>query len=72
MPQITNLGRSGLDFVVGAENGVAHTEHLRAGETRDLAVDVTSAQVRGRVLAGLIEVEGLKTTPARRRKSTPA
>lgn len=57
MPWVTNIGRSGLDFVVGVENGVAQTEHLRAGEVRNLAVDVNSAQVRGRVFAGLIKVE---------------
>lgn len=56
MTQVTNLSRRSLDFTVGVKNGEAVTEALAPGETRDLAIDVDSAQVKGRVLAELISL----------------
>lgn len=58
MAQVTNLTRDRLDFVVGARDGAALTESLAPGETRDLGVDLASAQVRGRVAAQAIRIDG--------------
>ncbi len=63
MAVITNLGRRGLDFTIGSENGKPIVEHIRAGETRDIPVNVNSAEVRGRFVAGLILVAGLSRGP---------
>ena len=56
MAKVTNLTRSGMDFVVGVKNGVALTEHVKPDETRDLAIDMNSATVKGRVLSGAISI----------------
>lgn len=71
MAKITNLSRQGLDFVVGSKNGVAITENVPAGETRDLEIDPNSATVKGRVASGLITVA---TTSRQRavKSETPA
>ncbi len=70
MPSVTNLIRTGLDFVVGVKAGEPVTEHLKAGETRNLDIDVDSATVQGRVRASVITIGA----PARRAtaKTEPA
>jgi hypothetical protein len=62
MARVTNLTRSGMDFIVGVKDGAAVTEHLKAGETRDLNIDVESATVKGRLVADAIKIGA----PARR------
>lgn len=62
MARVTNLTRTGMDFVVGVKNGAAVTAHLKAGETRDLEIDAESATVKGRLAAGAIKIGA----PARR------
>ena len=65
MTQVTNLSRAPLDFTVGVKNGAAVTESLAPGETRDLSIDVHSAQVKGRVLAELIALGRPSKTTAK-------
>lgn len=62
MARVTNLTRSGMEFVVGVRGGAAVTKHLPAGETRDLEIDVESATVKGRLAIGAIRIGA----PARR------
>lgn len=59
MAVITNLGRRGLNFTIGSVNGKPIVEHIGAGDTRDIPVNVNSAEVRGRLVAELILVAGL-------------
>lgn len=56
MARVTNLTRAGMDFIVGVKDGAAVTEHLKAGETRDLKIDVESATVKGRLAADAIRI----------------
>jgi hypothetical protein len=56
MHKVTNVSRTGLDFIVGVKDGAAITEHVKAGETREIAIDAESATVKGRVLSGLITI----------------
>lgn len=56
MAKVTNLTRSGMNFVVGVKDGVALTEHIKPDETRDINIDMNSATVRGRVLSSAIRV----------------
>ena len=62
MRQVTNLTRFGMDFIVGVKDGAAITEHVKAGETRTIDIDVESATVKGRLAAGVIKIGA----PARR------
>lgn len=62
MPQVTNLTRAGMEFVVGIKKGEPVTEHLAAGETRDIDIDLNSATVKGRIAAEAIKIGN----PARR------
>jgi hypothetical protein len=55
MFSVTNHGREAISFRVKKGNG-----RVGPGETEVLDIDENSAQVQGRVLAGLITVE--KTT----------
>jgi len=55
--EITNLLRDQpLDFVVGMKDGVQVTESVRPGETKSIEVDMSSAHVQGKLLAGAIAV----------------
>lgn len=56
MAKVTNISRTGLDFIVGVKDGAAITEHVKAGETRDIEVDLESATVKGRQASGLITI----------------
>lgn len=58
MTRMTNTTRRTLNFVVKgpAKNGVPPTDHIEPGETKDLDVDMDSANVRGHILAGTITV----------------
>lgn len=62
MARVTNLTRSGMDFIVGVKDGAAVTEHLKAGETRELDIDLNSATVKGRLAVEAIKIGA----PARR------
>ena len=62
MARVTNLTRAGMEFNVGVKDGAAVTEHLPAGETRDLDIDVESATVKGRLAISAIKIGA----PARR------
>lgn len=62
MARVTNLTRAGMEFVVGVKDGAAVTEHLAAGDTRDLEIDVDSAAVKGRLAIGAVKIGA----PARR------
>lgn len=62
MVRVTNLTRAGMEFNVGVKDGAAVTDHLKAGETRDLEIDVESATVKGRLAVGAISIGA----PARR------
>ncbi|PZU87347.1 MAG: hypothetical protein DI527_18910 [Chelatococcus sp.] len=56
MTQVTNLTRAGMEFVVGTKDGAPVTEHLKAGETRDIPIDLGSATVKGRIAAEAIRI----------------
>lgn len=53
---ITNLSREPLDFIVGVKDGDPITDCVRPGETKAIEVDLASAQVLGRLQAGLISM----------------
>lgn len=60
MVRITNNARETLDFIVGKDEKTneALTEAVLPGETRNLSgIDLESAQVKGRILAGIISVD---------------
>jgi hypothetical protein len=71
MAKITNLTRETLNFVTGIENGVAITDSIAGGETKDVRVDADDAQFKGRVLAGVISIDGA-VTPSAKRQAGPA
>lgn len=57
--RVTNNTSRTLDFLQKdgkPKNGVAPTEHIEAGETKDLNVDPKDPTVRGYILAGAITV----------------
>jgi hypothetical protein len=56
MTEITNNTRETLNFVVGVKDGQPVTEDVKAGETKDIAVDPEANDVKGRSLAGAITV----------------
>ena len=62
MARVTNLTRAGMDFIVGVKDGAAVTDHLKAGETREINIDLDSAVVKGRIAAEAIRIGA----PARR------
>lgn len=74
MAKITNTSRETLNFITGVKDGVAITESLKAGETREMAVDEADAQYQGRLVAGLISVDGASSPVAARaaRATAPA
>jgi hypothetical protein len=53
MPEITNNTNDEMSFRVGKK-----TDSIPAKETKDLDVDMESAQVKGRIIAGAISVKG--------------
>lgn len=72
MAKITNLTRETLNFITGIENGFAVTESIAGGETKEIRVDADDAQFKGRILAGVISVEGAVAPSAKRHASTAA
>ncbi|QDM32095.1 hypothetical protein FNL55_12685 [Tardiphaga sp. vice352] len=72
MAKITNLTRDTMSFITGVRDGAAVTESLKAGETRDIAVDLADAQLQGRILAGSVGIEGPALAPAKSAARQPA
>ncbi len=57
--KVTNLTDATLDFVVGpGKDGVAETDSVGPGESKNIDLDVESAKVKGCIFAGAIEVSG--------------
>jgi len=58
MTKITNNTRETMSFTVAGnpKDGHPQTDSVEPGETKDLDVDLESAQVKGRILAGAITV----------------
>lgn len=69
MPEVTNNLRTTVDVFVGVRDGAAQMETLAPGECRNIAVDVSSAKVRGQILAGNITVA--KPTAKKPPKGSP-
>ena len=75
MPQIKNLGRTAIDFVVKGgkvTDGVPETVSLPAGETASIDVDTDGAHYKGLVAAGVIEgpSSGGGSSPASSKKAS--
>lgn len=63
MVQVTNLSRDTLNFTLGSKNGQPITDHVKAGETKEIAIDLNSPQVQARVRANLIKVVAPAAAP---------
>lgn len=59
MAKITNNTRGTMDFITGVQDGVAVTDSVKAGETKEVnLMDPNDPVVRGRILAGAISING--------------
>lgn len=72
MAKITNLTRETLNFITGIRDGAAATESLKGGETKEIAVDLHDAQLRGRILSGVIAIEGDVAPSAKPHAAAPS
>jgi hypothetical protein len=75
MTQITNIGRKGLDFVVGSKDGKPLVEHVAAGETKNIDLDKDSSQLKARLNSRQIKLgratAAEKTPPRPNRVENP-
>lgn len=62
MPNVTNNTRGTVDLIVGVKDGLAQTEGIRAGETKDVDIDPNDPRVQVLVNTGVITIQGGRKT----------